>query len=1123
MRGWATFPAGLRYPPLVPSASCDALGQRKSNLGLHTFSSCSLTHSRVRHNRCESHTPRSLKREPRRTFTASSRSQIIIIDEEEDEPVTPFPQHASMRLGVARIAPRDMNDLIRARGMRAKQRLTRPLDPKKLREIERKAGALDRISTLVNEYLETKYAPVEHHLSQSAKAVEILTVEYKQRLSVAISHHEHLVRKSQGACQFLEHQYCKIVFRDIPYLRTRVAKTARVLGDLHLSFIRLSLRILKEESDLLRGQLNEQFLIPRDAARAKIDRALERTDLAAQQYVELQGKVAETLNGLNSLRPILASLALSDSPFSARYQEFLDKHHVQTNDLSGAGHAYRWSWRKSRRSETELGEAYQLEFFTLIHFSQLGGINPPDYVWSIMFEDARSQRIRAYRHKHNLQIIDRIRRAYLQRWKGPRPSWSPELSNYWRQLDVIAPFDIQRMHQMLLKNEVLYLIATTMGTFGPMWEGLQETQHKSLRNRLVDWHKSYRECTKEFLIELESYRYISWYRFGLEKRMMMLRVPNIIQAEGLFVPEKPMSQQLGRFYRWIHQMMDLRDRAYTAESAVRLSKQLNITDTWSAMTERYKLEAAARKSQILDLGSVRVRRRGVSRKNARASRQTRFKSPRRKLKPIVRSKPGSDLRSTMPANNVTVKVDETKARRTTVSNQRRKSKKRAQAPISPRSQEQAISASKKRKPSTSTVEPHKQADKTEQGALPSDTKTRVKKPKNGEDEHDARRTSEKSKTDKIRRPSDFKTKDSQNTKDQSALPRKSDGVSKGKPLRLRKSSPQRNFWEPNPITIPGGLNPKSGDRPYSTSSRLYRDSKLSVMGEQKACTLESHSLVEPIKSVTNGSPDNVETSTVPMEQNALFWTHSDQLSPNGRKPVVHYCKSRESTERISQHFLDSKVIGFDLEWQAQSSASSSIQNNLSLIQIADETRIALFQIALFRPSRSREDLIAPTLKRILESPDITKVGVSIKADSTRLRKYLGIETRAIFELSHLHKLIQYGQSQPALVNKRLVNLSEQVHAHLGLPLDKSGDVRCSNWTIPLNHSQVNYAATDPYASICLFHTMERKRLGMKPTPPRPAFAELNLPIIRPAGQTVNVEDHDLVSGLIDGDFIDRSS
>jgi hypothetical protein len=45
---------------------------------------------------------------------------------------------------------------------------------------------------------------------------------------------------------------------------------------------------------------------------------------------------------------------------------------------------------------------------------------------------------------------------------------------------------------------------------------------------------------------------------------------------------------------------------------------------------------------------------------------------------------------------------------------------------------------------------------------------------------------------------------------------------------------------------------------------------------------------------------------------------------------------------------------------------------------------------------------------------------------------------------------------------------------------------------------------------------------MNPVPPRPAHAELNLPIIRPTGEAVTVADGKAVPVIVDGDVIDRS-
>ena len=50
------------------------------------------------------------------------------------------------------------------------------------------------------------------------------------------------------------------------------------------------------------------------------------------------------------------------------------------------------------------------------------------------------------------------------------------------------------------------------------------------------------------------------------------------------------------------------------------------------------------------------------------------------------------------------------------------------------------------------------------------------------------------------------------------------------------------------------------------------------------------------------------------------------------------------------------------------------------------------------------------------------------------------------------------------------------------------------------------AAADPYACFRLYHVMEEKRQLLNPVPPRPAHAELNLPICLAGGVTVVAEN-----------------
>jgi hypothetical protein len=224
--------------------------------------------------------------------------------------------------------------------------------------------------------------------------------------------------------------------------------------------------------------------------------------------------------------------------------------------------------------------------------------------------------------------------------------------------------------------------------------------------------------------------------------------------------------------------------------------------------------------------------------------------------------------------------------------------------------------------------------------------------------------------------------------------------------------------------------------------------------------------------------------------------------------------------------MNEKVIGFDIEWKSeQISKSKGPKKNVSLIQVACEDRIALFHLALYPKGDTIDELVSPNLKKILEDPEITKVGVAIKSDCTRVRKHLGIDTRGIFELSHLNKLVKFSKSRDySKINKSLVSLAKQVQEHLHLPMNKVTDVRSSDWSRPLDLTQLSYAAADSYAGFQLYHTLELKRKALNPTPPSPYHAELNKPIrfaegieIPIDGEAGDVEGEELYSLHLEAD------
>ncbi|RYO88531.1 hypothetical protein DL766_001569 [Monosporascus sp. MC13-8B] len=210
----------------------------------------------------------------------------------------------------------------------------------------------------------------------------------------------------------------------------------------------------------------------------------------------------------------------------------------------------------------------------------------------------------------------------------------------------------------------------------------------------------------------------------------------------------------------------------------------------------------------------------------------------------------------------------------------------------------------------------------------------------------------------------------------------------------------------------------------------------------------------------NATPESFES----------YWSYTHYRGPtvDGKpaKVKVHYCRSKHTMERVcEQYFMNEKILGFDLEWAFDS----------------------LFP--------EKDGFVAPSFKKIMEDPCVTKVGVAIKGDATRVRNWMGIDTKGLMELSHLYRLVTFSATkQYENINRKLVPLATQVQEFLGLPLFKGQNVRSSDWTKPLSMEQVTYSASDAYAGLHLFATLDHYRKQLDPCPPMPYHAEFNLPI-----------------------------
>lgn len=207
----------------------------------------------------------------------------------------------------------------------------------------------------------------------------------------------------------------------------------------------------------------------------------------------------------------------------------------------------------------------------------------------------------------------------------------------------------------------------------------------------------------------------------------------------------------------------------------------------------------------------------------------------------------------------------------------------------------------------------------------------------------------------------------------------------------------------------------------------------------------SESLFRAAKSAAPGTPES-------------FWSYRMYRGPgkdgSEQQVKVHYCKSRHTTDRVcEEYFMNEKVIGFDLEWVIDyGSRMQGARRNVSLIQLASPSRIALFHVACFPKD---DDLVSGAFKKIMEDSSITKVGVWIKGDATRLRTNMNIDSKGLMELSHLYKLVTHLRTgEHKQINKKLIPLATQVKQYLHLPMFKGGDVRTSDWSRPLKMNQV---------------------------------------------------------------------
>lgn len=153
-------------------------------------------------------------------------------------------------------------------------------------------------------------------------------------------------------------------------------------------------------------------------------------------------------------------------------------------------------------------------------------------------------------------------------------------------------------------------------------------------------------------------------------------------------------------------------------------------------------------------------------------------------------------------------------------------------------------------------------------------------------------------------------------------------------------------------------------------------------------------------------------------------------------------------------------LGFDTE-SKPTFARGETSGGPHLIQFATLQSAYLFQL-------QREEC-RPGVARLLESPEILKVGFGLDTDLVQIQTRLGVKAQAVLDLDEVFRHMGHGRS---------LGVKNAVAIVFGLHFHKSRRMTTSNWSeLRLSERQLLYAANDAYAAAHVYQALGR------PAPP----------------------------------------
>jgi ribonuclease D len=174
----------------------------------------------------------------------------------------------------------------------------------------------------------------------------------------------------------------------------------------------------------------------------------------------------------------------------------------------------------------------------------------------------------------------------------------------------------------------------------------------------------------------------------------------------------------------------------------------------------------------------------------------------------------------------------------------------------------------------------------------------------------------------------------------------------------------------------------------------------------------------------------------------------------------------EACEYLSQH----SVIGFDTE--TRPSFKAGVTNRVALIQLSTSERCYL--IRLCRMKLGRE------LQRLLENPNIKKVGADVAGDIRSLTQLRHIRAAGFIDLQTIAP--QWGIEEKSLRKLSAIVLGKRV----------SKAQRLSNWeAAQFTEQQISYAATDAWVCLEILAALEATP-KVKPAPVEEVAVEIKV-------------------------------